>query len=45
MPRRAKQSITLINWLCLRDPDDFVRASEAAKNPDLAFGDPEMLSQ
>jgi hypothetical protein len=42
---RDERFMTLINLLFLCNLDDFVPASGAAENPDLAFGNTEMLRQ
>jgi len=44
MPVRGKSTVTVVDLL-LRYIDDFVPASEAAENPDLALGDVKMLCQ
>jgi hypothetical protein len=44
VPVRGKSTLSVVDSL-LRNLDDFVPASEAAENPDLALGDAEMLCQ
>ena len=45
VPPRDRRSLALISLLLFGNLDDFVPASKAAENPDLALGDAEMLCQ
>jgi hypothetical protein len=44
-PPRDKRRLALISLLLFDNLDDFVPASEATENPDLTFGNAEMLCQ